>query len=90
MKAAYSKAKGGREKKELDSRVRRFHILEGMAISVKDLERENEIIHDELKNWRENFNNLKEKEKLYREMLSVLEQKNDKIRNLNQVNKEHK
>ena len=43
VKSAYSKAKGGRGKKELDTRVRRFHIFEEMAISVKDLERENEI-----------------------------------------------
>ena len=89
VKSAYSKVKGGREKKELDTRVRRFHIFEEMAISVKDLERENEIIIDELKKWREDYKNLKEeKEKLYSEMLIILKEKDEEISNLNKMNKE--
>lgn len=60
-----------------------------MAISVKDLQRENEIICDELKKWRENYKNLKEeKEKLYSEMLIALKEKDEEIRNLNEINKE--
>ncbi|CAB4001754.1 Hypothetical predicted protein [Paramuricea clavata] len=60
-----------------------------MAISVKDLERENEIIIDELKKWREDYKNLKEeKEKLYSEMLIILKEKDEEISNLNKMNKE--
>ena len=55
-----------------------------MAISVKDLERENEIIIDELKKWREDYKNHKEeKEKLYSEMLIILKEKDEEISNLN-------
>jgi hypothetical protein len=31
VKSAYNKAKGGRKRKELDSKVRRFQIFEGFA-----------------------------------------------------------
>ena len=68
---------------ELDSRVRRFQIFEDMAISVKDLERENEMIIDELTKWREDYKSLKEeKEKLYSEMLVTLKEKDEEISNL--------
>ncbi|CAB3985615.1 Hypothetical predicted protein [Paramuricea clavata] len=40
--------KGGRKRKELDSKVRRFQIFEEMVISVKELQRENENICDDL------------------------------------------
>ncbi|XP_028394773.1 uncharacterized protein LOC114518936 [Dendronephthya gigantea] len=89
VKSTYSKAKGGRKKMELDSKVRRFHILEGMTTSVKDLQRENEIIIDELKKWKEEYNNLKEeKEKLYSEMLITLKEKDEEIIKLYKTNKE--
>jgi hypothetical protein len=39
VKSAYNKAKGGRKRKELDSKVRRFQIFEEMVISVKELQR---------------------------------------------------
>jgi hypothetical protein len=52
VKFAYNKAKGGHKRRELDSCVRRFHLLEGMTICVKELQRENENICDELGKWK--------------------------------------
>jgi hypothetical protein len=52
VKFAYNKAKGGHKRREFDSCVRRFHLFEGMTISVKELQRENENICDELGKWK--------------------------------------
>ena len=60
-----------------------------MTISVKELRKENEKICDELEKWKKSYTNLhEEKEKLYLEMVSVVEEKNEEINNLNKVNKE--
>ncbi|CAB4000958.1 Hypothetical predicted protein [Paramuricea clavata] len=88
VKSAYNKANGGHKRKELDSCIRRFHLLEGMTISVKELQRENENICDELEKWKQSYQDLhEEKEKLYLEIVSAI-QESEEIKNLNEVNKE--
>ena len=89
VKPAYNKAKGGHKRKELDSCIKRFHLFEGMTISVKELQKENEKICDELEKWKKSYKNLhEEKEKLYLEMVSAVEEKNEEINILNKGNKE--
>ena len=60
VKSAYNKAKGRCKRKDLDCCVRRFQVFEEMVISVKDLERENENICDELEKWKKSCKNLQE------------------------------
>ena len=52
VKSAYNKVKGGHKRKELDSCIKRFHLFEGMTISVKELQKENEKICDILEKWK--------------------------------------
>jgi hypothetical protein len=65
VKSAYNKAKGGHKRKELNSCVRRFHLLEGMTISVKEFQRENENICDELEKWKQSYKDLHEGKKSF-------------------------
>ena len=89
VKSAYNKAKGEHKWKELDSCIKRFHLFEGMTISVKELQNENEKICGELENWKKSYKDLhKEQEKLYLEMVSAVEEKNEENNHLNKVNKE--
>ena len=58
-----------------------------MTISVKELQKENEKICDELEKWKKSYKDLhEEKEKLYLPMVSAVEE--EEINNLNKVNKE--
>ena len=60
-----------------------------MEISVKDMQKENGAASDELEKWRQSYRNLKEeKEKLYVETATALNDKDKEIRNLHNVNKE--
>jgi hypothetical protein len=60
-----------------------------MVISVKELQRENENICDDLEKWKKSYKNLQEeKEKLYLEMVSALKEKDEEIKNLHGENKE--
>lgn len=89
VKCAYAKTKSGRKRKDMDQRVKRFHVLDGMALSVEDLQNEKENTDSELLKWKESYNNLKaEKEKLYAEMLNALNKKDDEIQELSEANKD--
>jgi len=79
--ALYGKSKGGTQRKELNSKTKRFHIFEGQILSVKELIRDNYFIKDELAEWKKNNANLREeKEKLnYQEMLLAAQEREHKI-----------
>ena len=48
VQSLYAKAKGGSKIEELNSKVRRFYIVEGQTVSVLSLREETEAIIDEL------------------------------------------
>lgn len=48
----------GRKRKQLESRTKLFHILKGQTVSIDDHKNENQLLHDQLEEWRmasENF-----------------------------------
>lgn len=59
----YSKAKGGRKREELNSKVRRFHIFEGQTASVEELRRENNLMRDEIDEWKKKLRQPRERER---------------------------
>ena len=82
MKIAYNislqyKTTKGRARKELDERVRKFHVMEGQAKTIQEfnnkmesLQDEIEILHDELQEWKSRCENLEEeKKRIYEEMV---------------------
>ncbi|XP_028417141.1 uncharacterized protein LOC114541415 [Dendronephthya gigantea] len=91
----YKKTKG-RARKDLDERVRKFHVFEGQTMSVIKLREELNNVHNELNNvndelteFRKKYENLeKEKEKLYNEMATTIKQKDTMITELQKNNRE--
>ena len=74
--AFYGKAKGGSKTMELNSKTRRLHIFEEQILSIQDLKRQNEFIKYEIAEWKKSYVNLQEeREKLYQEMLSVVQER---------------
>ena len=56
---------------------------------MKDLQRENENICDDLEKWKKCYKNLQEeKEKLYLEMVSAMKEKDEDSKNLHDENQE--
>lgn len=86
VKSEYRKAGGGTKRDKLDTKRRRFHILEGMVVSTKELRARAQIMNEQ---WRIDFKNLEEeKQKLYEEMVSSLQEKDQEMRNLKETNSE--
>ena len=84
----YKKTKG-RARKELDNRVRKFHVMEGQAKSVQELYQEIRNIENELQEWKSNYKNLEvEKERIYEEMVLAVKQRENKTQVLQKTNKE--
>ena len=87
----YKKSRG-RDRMDLDKRVRKFHVYEGETMSSGELHeqiRSIQDIQDELKEWKEKYINLEEeKETMYNEMAKTLEEKEQVIDNLMKNNKE--
>ncbi|KAJ7384007.1 hypothetical protein OS493_024018 [Desmophyllum pertusum] len=76
--ALYGKTKGSRKKEELNSNNKRFHIFEGQILSVLDLKRDNNLMKDEIAEWKQSYANLKEEmEKLYQEMLLAVQEREE-------------
>ena len=74
---------------ELNSKTRRLHIFEEQILSIEDLKRQNEFIKDEIAEWKKSYVNLQEeREKLYQEMLSVVQEREEEISSLKQQNRE--
>ena len=81
----------GRKRKELESRTKLFHILNGQTVSVEDLRNENKVIYDQLDEWKNTYKNLElETEKLHQEMQEALKEKDRKILELSSENEELK
>lgn len=79
----------GRKRKELQSRTKLFHILNGQTVSVEDLRKENKLIYDQLDEWKEAYENLElETRKLHQEMQQALKEKDRKISELSSENEE--
>lgn len=72
MKIAYNislqhKKTKGRARKELDERVRKFHVMEGQVKTIQEFYNKMESLHDEigilhyeLQEWKSRCNNLEE------------------------------
>ena len=54
----YKKAKGGRQSLELSKKSKRFHIYEGQTVDLVELREQNDLIKDELLEWKEKYTNL--------------------------------
>ena len=68
----YKKTKG-RTRKELDSRVRKFHVFSGQTKSQEEYQKEINQLKSESEEWRSKYKNLEdEKQNLYNEMLEVI------------------
>ena len=61
VNSEYRKARSGHLRQQLDLKSRKFHIMEGMTASVKDLKCDCEVVKDELKQWRLKCENLQQK-----------------------------
>ena len=84
-----SKTKGGSQRKELNSKSRRFHIFEEQILYIQDLKRENEFMKDEIAEWKRSYANLQEEsKKLYQEMLLAMHEREKEITSLKQQNRE--
>ena len=65
----YKKAKGGRQSQEVDKKCKRFHIYEGQTVDMMALRMRNELIQDELQEWKKSYCDLEsELKKLFQEM----------------------
>ena len=51
----YKKTKGGRSSQELSKKSKRFHIYEGQTADLMELRKENELIKDELQEWKKGY-----------------------------------
>lgn len=84
----YKKTKG-RKRKELDNRVRKFHVMAGQTKSQEDYEEEINQLKSAAENWRSKYQNLEvEKRNLYNEMLEVINQKERTINHLQNENQQ--
>ena len=91
MKIAYNislqyKKTKGRARKDLDERVRKFHVMEGQAKTIQEfynkiesLHSRIEVLQDELQEWKSRCKNLEEeKERIYEEMVLAAKQSEKK------------
>ena len=79
----------GRARKQLDDRVRKFHVMEGQTKSVQELYQEIESLQDELQEWKLKYKNLEvEKERIYEEMVLAVKQAESATQGLQETNKE--
>ena len=84
----YKKTKS-RARKELDNRVRKFHVMEGQTKPVHELYQEIENIQNELQDWKKAYEDLElEKERIYEEMVLAVNQKENETQVLQKTNKE--
>ena len=91
----YQKTKG-RARKELDERVRKFHVTEGQAKTIQEFNNNIESLHgeigilqDELQEWISKCKNLEEeKERIYAEMVLEAKRSERKTQSLREENKE--
>ena len=84
----YKKTKG-RKRKELDSRVRKFHVFSGQTKSQEEYQKEINQLKSESEEWRSKYKNLEdEKQNLYNEMLEVINQKERVINHLQNENQQ--
>ena len=84
----YGKAKG-RKRQELNLKVKRFHIFEGQTASIVEMRKENEMIKDELEEWKAMNKNLQsEVEQLYQEMQAAIQERDHIISDLKSRNQE--
>ena len=88
VSSEYGKSKG-RKRQELNSKVKRFHIFEGQTVSPVNLRKENEMIKDELEEWKAMNKNLQsEVEQLYQEMQAAIQERDITISDLKSKNQE--
>ena len=84
----YKKTRG-RARIDLDTEVRKFHVFEGETKSIKEFCVEIKSVRDELNEWKKKYINLEEeKEKMYKEMVVALKEKDKVIADLQNNNKE--
>ncbi len=85
----YRNAKGGAKREQLNSKTRVYHLFEGMIMSVKEMKMEYEMVKDELELWKANCQNIQERmEQLYVDMKEALKEKDEKISELQEANKD--
>lgn len=95
VNSQYRNAKG-RKREELNSKTRRFHVLQCHLMSVTNLERENEELRDtcetlldELEEWKARYENLQEEKRmLYLSLMEEIHKQKNEIKNLQETNKE--
>ena len=82
----YKKTKG-RARKELDERIKKFHVHEGQVKSVRELLKEMEFMRDEIEEWKAKYKDLEEmKEKMYQEMKQTVTENKRVIGELRESN----
>ena len=86
--AEYGKSRG-RKRQQLNLKTKKFHIMDGQAISITKLGQDKAFVCDELEKWKESNINLEvEIKKLYHEMEMTIQEKDEVIENLQSKNEE--
>ena len=84
----YKKTKG-RARKDLDEKVKKFHVCEGQVKSVREFHEEMESMRDEIKEWKAKHKDLEEATKeIYQEMIVSLTENRKVIEELQKSNRE--
>jgi hypothetical protein len=84
----YGKSRG-RKRQQLDSKTKKFHVMDGQTISITKLKQDKAFVFDELAKWKESNINLEvEIKKIYHEMEMAIQEKDEVIENLQSKNEE--
>jgi hypothetical protein len=76
IKGQYTNSRGSRKRKQLDERVRSFHLFEGQVADVTQMKEEIKFLNNELNEWKRNYKDLEEEvEKLLEEIRNVSDEK---------------
>ena len=85
----YKRAKGGRQSQEVNKKCKRFHIYEGQTVDLMALRMQNELIQDELQEWKKSYSDLEsELKKLFQEMQVAIQEKDKRIEHLQTINED--
>ena len=79
-----------RQSLELSKKSKRFHIYEGQTVDLVELREQNELIKDELLEWKEKKNDLESeiKNKLHQETQVAIQEKYGAIKNLQTISED--
>lgn len=76
------------QEKDLDEKVKKFHVYEGQTKSVRALYDEIKFLKDDMQDWKSKNKHLEEKERLYEDLVMTANENNRLTGEIQETNKE--